>query len=297
MEGNASHQRTGRELGKDPIRSILKNPCEGIAGIQGTRTEASIFMELEYAPEPIVKIGLALPGGIFGDSIYLERSAIQHVVAPILTKIAKMLREFGVGTSYSMLRLSETESEIIVCGTNSRSTADRIGFLSGLHASVGRAREELKLISQLAQMPAEKFSHAWFAKAIHPDQSYLNALRAVLDLSRVLTRCGAILIVDGQPLALPKCGMLQTTKHGGKISDVVGELAGLDSDPGIVVVKTNEGAKTIALRAIGKGFVDQLNQEFRLRDTVRVSFEPVIDMLRPFEALPSKGRLLAIAAA
>lgn len=270
------------------------NSHDEFAGIPATRSETGSLLKLENTPEPIVRIGLVLSGALFGDSIYLDKASIQLVAAPMLGKIAKMLNEFGLGATYSVLRISEVDSEILVLGSSVRSKSERAMFTTEFSNEIGRAFNEVKVIAKLAGMPAEKFSQAWFSGKNIPDQAFLPALRAVLDLNRLLIKYGASLTIDGQVVALPDCSMLKTTKHAGVVSGVVGELAAIQSRPGIIALQMNGSAKTISLRATGNGYVDQLNREFTVGEAVRVSYEPVLDLLRPFEIIPSKGRLLSI---
>lgn len=294
METSSIHHNTGR-LGRKHVDSDSIHQKEYdklvFAGIPATKTEASLFLKLAHAPVPLAKIGVKLEGGLFSDSLYFDRVAIQRIAAPMLGKTAKMFLEFGVGAAYTVLRVSEIDSEIFVLGTNVHTTADRDRFAAEVDCSLQRAADEFELLSELAAMPADNFMNAWFDGAIRPDQNFLPALRAVLDLGRTLTNSKAFLTMDGEPVVLPVCKKLATKKRAGAMANVVGTLVGMDACPGSVVVKV-DSSHTVSVRAIGKGYVDQLNQRFRVGDLVRISYEPVIDLLQPFQTYPSKGTLL-----
>jgi hypothetical protein len=261
------------------------------AGIPATRSEASTLLRLEYEPEPLAKIGVLLAGALFANDLFFDKAAIQRVASPILGKAAKMFYEFGVGAAYTVLRVSDADAEILVVGTSIRSTVERARFATEVDESIQRVADELKLLEELAAMPAEKFTQAWFNDLIHPDQIFLPALRAAFDLSRTLARCKAFLTIDGRVAALPECNMLKTSKRAGVLTGIVGELVSLNSQPGSVLVKVNN-SKLVALRATGKSYIDQLSRKYHIGDMVRVSYEPIVDLLRSFEATPSKGTLL-----
>lgn len=294
MEANSINHNTD-SLGNEHVDSTSNNQKAkdklAFAGIPASRTEASQFLRLAHAPVPLATIGVQLTGGLFSDSIFFDKTAIQRVAAPVLGKVAKMYFELGVGAAYTVLRVAETDAEIFVLGTNVLTTQDRERFVTEVDSCLLRAADEFRLLSELAVMPADDFSHAWFDGEIRPDQNFLPALRAVLDLGRTLTKCKAILTMNGEPVALPVCNQLATKKCASAMADVVGTLVGIDASPGSVVVKI-DSLHTISCRATGNGYVDQLNQRFRVGDLVSIAYEPVIDLLQPFKTYPSKGKLL-----
>lgn len=296
MEANSIHHHTdplGRENVDSNGNSQKAKDKLAFAGIPASRTEASQFLRLAYAPVPLATIEVHLAGGLFSNSIFFDKAAIQRIAAPVLGKVAKMYFELGVGAAYTVLRVSETDAEISVLGTNVRSSSDRKRFVAEVDSSLLRAADEFRLLSELATMPADDFSHAWFVEEIRPDQNFLPALRAILDLGRTLANCKAFLTMDGEPVTLPVSKQLATKKRAGAMTNVAGTLIGVDANPGSVVVKV-DSSHTVSVRAIGKGYVDQLNHRFRVGDQVRISYEPVIDLLQPFKKYPSKGTLLEI---
>ncbi len=294
METNSVHYNVD-SLGKKHVDSNSKNQKTkdklAFAGIPALRTEASQFLKLAHAPVQLATIKVELEGGLFGDSVFLDKATIQRIAAPVLGKVAKMYFELGVGAAYSVLRVSETDAEIFVLGANVHTTADRERFVAEVDNCLQRIADEFRLVSELAAMPADNFMVSWFDEEIGPDQNSLPALRAVLDLGRTLSNIKAFLTMDGEPVALPVCNQLATKKRAGVMANVVGTLVGIDACPGSVTVMV-DSSHTLFVRAPGKGYVDQLNQRFRVGDLVCISYEPVVDLLQPFKKYPSKGTLI-----
>lgn len=296
MKTNSVHHNAGllgrKHVDRDSIVLGVEDK-QTFAGLPASRTEASQFLRLVHEPVPLAKIGLQLSGGLFSDSLFLDRAAIQCIASPVLGKAAKMFLEFGVGAAYTVLRVSKTDSEIFVLGTNVNTTADRARFSAEVDNCLQRVSDEFRLISELAEMPADNFMSAWFDENIRPDPNSLPALRAALDLDRTLRSLKVILTMDGEPVTLPVSKQLATKKRAGAMTNVAGTLLGVDANPGSVVVKI-DGAHTVSVRATGKGYVDQLNKRFRIGDLVSICYEPVVDLLQPFKIYPSKGTLLEI---
>lgn len=295
METNLLHQRTARfEKKQYDSRSHHKADSKRtLAGVPGSCTEVSNLLKLAYEPVPLAKIGVQLTGGLFADAVYFERLVVQEIVAPILGKASKMFKEFGVGTAYTLLRVSPEDSEILIIGASLVSADDRARFAGEVEDKLQRAADEFKLLARLAEMPAAQFHQAWFQHAIRPDPFFLPALRAVFDLNRLLAKHKAILLVNDEAVDLPGCNALTTKKKGGALAGVVGTLSAINTRPGSVAV-TIGGTHTVSLVAVGKGYVDQLNQQLHLGDVVRITYDPIVDLLLPFEPYPSKGKLVEI---
>lgn len=261
------------------------------AGISGTETEASSFIRLDHEPQALARVGVKLAGGLFSDSIYLMGT--EKEVAPILEQAEKVFFGLGFGSTRSVFRVSAADVEILVVGENVRSEADRVSFLSMFAERMQPIYDNSNLLRKLAGMPGDEFNEAWFRRGVRPAQEHLPVLRSVMALAATLDKSNARLTVDQEPVVFPDCQSWKAKKWGGELGEIVGTLSGLNSHPGRVDVIIERSAK-VSLRASDDGYITQLNHKMRVGDRVRFSYAPVVDLLQPFQAYPSQGRLISM---
>lgn len=295
MQASLSHHSFARgdKTSFDQTRQTAEPDRNTFAGISGTPTEASSFLRLDYEPKPLARVGVKLVGGLFSDSVYLERLAVQKIAAPILGQAEKVLLSLGYGAAHTIFRVSAADAEVLVVGENIRSGPDRANFAAEFSDRLQSLADSSNLLRKLAAMPANDFYEAWFCRGIRPDPACLPALRAVFALAATLDKFRALLTVDRDAVVLPDCKSLVTKKQSSVHCGVVGTLVDICDNPGAVGVAVNHTTK-ISLRAPGKGYIAQLNQEFRVGDVVRIKYDPVVDLLQPFQVYPTRGNLKAI---
>lgn len=262
-------------------------------GISGRPTEASIFLRIDKEPLALASVCVKPLGGLFSNSIYMEKLGIEKVVTPVLGQAEKVLLALGFGSTHSIFRVSAVDAQVLVVGENVWSETDRASFPAIFAERMQTVYDNSNLLRRLAGMPADAFDDAWFHRRIQPDPEHLQAIRSVMALAVALDKSNAVLTVDGDPVDLPDCKSWKTVKWGGALRDVVGTLVGLAAHPPRVEVIVGRSTK-VSLRAADDGYITKLNSNMRVGDLVRFSYAPLVDLLQPFEAYPSKGRLLEI---
>lgn len=266
------------------------------AGIETERFESSVWPYLAGQPIPLATVDVKLSGALLEQTIFLDRSALERVAVPVLTKVSMVFREMerSLGMAVATLKISKTDSAIAILATNILSADERKEFLPTFMNQLQSVADELKVVVKLAEMPADSFSKTWFVDEVRPDPRLLRLLKAALELAAILKKFKAFLVIDGRVIDLPCCAGLKFTKRAAVHGQVVGTLTGLTSSPARVSVLTQRGEKTVVLRVQGKGLIDELNQTFRVGDRVKITYEPVVDLLQEFEGIPRKGYLINI---
>ncbi len=272
-----------------------RNTSSRFAGIETQSFESSPWPHLTQQPVPLAVINIQLSGALLDQAVFIDKSALERVAVPILKKVSMVFKEMekSFGTPVATLKISKTDSEIAILSANVLSASERGKFFPAVVEQLQLVFDELKVVALLAEMPADEFSRAWFINQVRPDPRLLHLLKSVLALAATLKKFKAHLVIDGQMIDLPCCTGLKFVKKGAIHGDVEGTLIGLGSRPAILSILTKEG-KTVAVRANGKGLINELNQTFRVGDQVKISYEPLVDLLKEYEKIPRKGRLVKI---
>lgn len=272
-----------------------RNDLSKFAGIETKTYESSPWRSLSQQPIPLAVIGIQLSGALLDQSVFIDKSALERVAVPVLKKVSLVFKEMEsvFGMPVATLKVSKTDSEIAILSANILSPGERRGVFPAFMQHLQLVSDELKVVTMLAEMPAGKFSEAWFDKRVRPDPRLLRSLKSVLALAETLKKFKAFLVIDGQVIDLPCCTGMKLVKMGAIHGTVEGILVGLSVRPAILSVLTHDG-KTVMVRANGKGLVNELNQTFRVGDQVKISYEPMVNLLNEYEEIPRKGRLVAI---
>lgn len=285
------------------FRNFQSNKCvsdlQQFAGIAGVSSEDSQFVKLTAEPRPLAVIEIKLEGALFNDSVFLEKSSLEKVLLTVFRPLTAVMANLQANTGSSMaaFKVSKIDSQIVVLSRSVLSDEERFNFFDKFGEQLAAIEDEIKIVRQLAELPAEKFEMAWFRDGVRPSGELLQALKGIVALEQALAKTNTYFCMNGVRVDLPKISGLKLVKKAGISGDLVGTIRGLNSKPSTVVVQADQESRMVTLQALGKGYIDELNQKYRIGDRVRIAYEPTIDLLKPFEPIPGKGRLLQIDAA
>lgn len=282
------------------FRNFQSNKCIGdlqqFAGIAGASSEDSQFVKLTAEPSPLAVIEIKLEGALFNDAVFLERSSIERILLTVLRPLTAVMANLQARTGSSMaaFKISKIDSQIVVLPRSVLSDRERFNFFEKFGEQLAVIEDEIKIVRHLAELPAEKFGRVWFRDGVRPSGELLPALKGIVALEQALAKTHTYFCMNGVRVDLPKTSGLKLVKKAGCSRDLVGTIRGLNSKLSTIVVQADQESRMVTLQALGKGYIDELNQKFRIGDRVRIAYEPTIDLLKPFEPIPGKGRLLQI---
>ena len=84
------------------------------AGIETECLESSVWPHLARQPISLATVDVKLSGALLDQTIFLDRSALERVAVPVLTKVAMVFREMerSLGMAVATLKISKTDSAI-----------------------------------------------------------------------------------------------------------------------------------------------------------------------------------------
>jgi hypothetical protein len=266
------------------------------AGIAGVSSEESTFLKMTVEPKPLIVIDLKLKGALFNDSVFLDQSSLEKVLFAVVRPLAAVMEQLQATTGSSMtaVKVSRFDSQIVVLPKNVLSDRERLDFLGNFKKQLALIDDEMKILRRLAEYSGEKFEMAWFRDNIRPSEELLQMLNGVVALEQALAKTNTYLCLNGVRVDLPNISGLKLIKKVETSSDLVGTICCLNSKPSTIVVQSNQANQMVTLQAHGKGYIDELNQHFRIGHRVRVSYKPIINILKPAELIPTKGQLVEI---
>jgi hypothetical protein len=285
------HQQKNNSL--DINNKQYKKQSTSFLGNPARLLESSAWLQTAHEPISLATIGLQIPGAKSQNDIYIEKNALKKIAMPLVNSLGSVFEQMTIefGTVAAVLRLSPAESEILVLAQHVQTLVQRENFVKTFFKKMEDVNAEAKLVEKLAKMTSMDFSDSWFVAGARPDPSMLVLLDASYKLERLLDRAGVELTVNGQVVELPSATAIKLQKEGAVPIECIGNLSGMSSKPQMLNVIYGNGGNALTLRATGKNYVEALSAECAIGDRIKVSYYPLVDLLKPFNEHTQRGRL------
>lgn len=271
------------------------------AGIETKHKPGSAWAELNQPPCSSGHVHFSDCGDLCADSYYLDHARLQKLAAPTM-KIMNGLLRFLYNGGYkaeALFVVHPNGTEISIHSRYVGTSAQVKEFRQFFIQCTDRSWVTKKLVEYLANLASEKFDEVWCdGESQFPTEWELLNFSLLRKAGTFFSDHKLTLVVDNEVLSLPSGIPFKTEKLVETPMELCGVLKDIASTTKRLVVEVHADgfpATLVTLDAKGRGFVEQINQDFRIGDAVKIVFKPKVQLLKPREAIPTKGVLVSIA--